>query len=82
MSDPVPDKREVPWYLRSGSVLVSFLIVGPLAIPLVWAKPDFTIRKKVIWTVVMVAVTWALVTYAAGVFSKVIGQYKELGLIQ
>jgi hypothetical protein len=35
------------------------LCVGPLAIPLFWIHPNWDRRKKIIWTVVILILTWA-----------------------
>ena len=54
-------KPRVPWYYRSGGLTTAVLLLGPLAflfIPLVWLNPNFNQRKKVIWTVVILVVTW------------------------
>jgi hypothetical protein len=44
---------------RAGSVpyvVLMLFIVGPFAIPMLWASPGFSRRAKIIWTVVVIAV--------------------------
>lgn len=52
-------KTKVPWYLRPGWLVTAVLCVGPFAIPLFWLHPNFSLRKKIVWTVVVVILTWA-----------------------
>lgn len=53
-------KKKVPWYLRPGWLVASVLCVGPLAIPLFWVHPNFNLRKKIVWTAVVIILTWAM----------------------
>ncbi len=36
------------------------LCVGPFAIPLFWVHPNFTLRKKLVWTAVVLILSWGL----------------------
>ncbi|MDD3276669.1 MAG: hypothetical protein PHP93_06440, partial [Kiritimatiellales bacterium] len=37
-------KKSVPWYLRPGGLVTAVLCGGPLAIPLFWVHPNFSLR--------------------------------------
>ncbi|MEI7436221.1 MAG: zinc ribbon domain-containing protein [bacterium] len=53
------EKRQcVPWYCRPGWLTTAVLCLGPLAIPLFWLNPTFTLRKKIIWTILLLIVSW------------------------
>jgi hypothetical protein len=52
-------KTKLPFYLRSGWIVTAVLCVGPLAIPLFWIHPDWSRRKKIVWTLVVLILTWA-----------------------
>jgi uncharacterized membrane protein YvbJ len=52
-------KKKVPFYLKPGWIVTAVLCVGPLAIPLFWVHPNWSLRKKIIWTVVILILTWA-----------------------
>ena len=45
------------WYFRTWTLLVSFLLVGPFMLPLVWANPHFSKKEKVVVTVVAIILT-------------------------
>ena len=51
-------KKKVPWYLRPGWLTTAVLCVGPLAIPLIWLHPNWSLRKKIIWTAAVLILTW------------------------
>lgn len=51
---------KVPFYLRPGWITTAVLCTGPLAIPLFWLHPNWSRRKKIIWTVVILILTWAV----------------------
>jgi uncharacterized membrane protein YvbJ len=52
-------KKKVPFYLKPGWIITAVLCVGPLAIPLFWIHPNWSLRKKIIWTVIVLILTWA-----------------------
>lgn len=51
-------KQKEPFYLKPGWMVTAVLCVGPLAIPLFWIHPNWNRRKKIIWTVVVLLLTW------------------------
>lgn len=52
-------KRE-KWYFKTGSLIVSFLLVGPFMLPLIWAHPRFSKKSKLIITAVIIVLTLTL----------------------
>jgi len=51
-------KEKVLWYLRPGWLVTAVLCVGPFAMPLFWFHPNFSWRKKVIWTAIIAVLSW------------------------
>ncbi len=51
-------RKKVPWYLRPSAMVTAVLCAGPLAIPLFWIHPGWARRKKIIWTGVVVLLSW------------------------
>ena len=47
-------KKESPWYFKTYWLVIAFLSIGPLALPLLWLNPRFSMRKKVIVTIIIV----------------------------
>lgn len=57
----LPVKTKEKWYFSFSTLIVGFLCVGPLILPLVWMNPGLTKKSKVIWTVLLLAITVVLV---------------------
>jgi hypothetical protein len=67
-------ENAVPWYCKTGSIVVTLLCVPPFALPLIWLHPTMKPVTKVLWTLVTLALT------ALTIFSiiKFIQIFKEL----
>lgn len=46
------------WYLKSSVLIIAFLCVGPFALPLLWINHKFSLKSKIIWTVIVVLLTY------------------------
>jgi hypothetical protein len=51
-------KPKIPWYTRTGFIVVVLLTVGPLGLPLVWVHPRWNIYVKIVASVVVCLLTW------------------------
>ena len=60
-----PPQKKTPWYFNSSSLIVSFLVTGPFMLPLVWFHPKMSRTAKIVWTVVIVAVTLFIIKSTA-----------------
>ncbi len=69
-----PDK----WYFKTSSIITAFLLVGPLALPLVWFNPRFSRRTKIIVSFVAVVLTYYLTTVLLGSLKAIISYYQQL----
>ena len=49
-----------PWYFASGTLVMALFTIGPLALPLVWFNPKYSMRKKIVLTVVVLFFSWML----------------------
>src|SRR6185503_16148132 len=54
-SNSKPKKSK--WFFSSSSLIVSFLVVGPFMLPLVWFSPTLSSSKKVIYTIVILVLS-------------------------
>ncbi len=52
------------WYFTTGSVVIALLLVGPFALPLVWRHPCYRPLTKVVVTLIVLAVTAAILIVA------------------
>ena len=74
---PVP---KTPWYAKTATLVISFLTVGPFALPLVWFHPVYSRRKKIIVTVIVLALTYALVMALLHTLRVLLDYYKQAGI--
>ena len=49
-----------PWHLRKATIIIALGCVGPLALPLVWLRPQTTPAWKIGITVGVLALSWVL----------------------
>lgn len=73
-----PQKKK--WYHSTTAIIVAFLFVGPLAIPLVWLNPRYTVTVKLIVTIAMVLATILLLYALVGLYANLMDQYRQLGI--
>jgi len=52
------DKPKLKWYFRSATLFIIFLSVGPLVLPLIWLNPLYSRNKKIIYTVIIVVISY------------------------
>ena len=65
---------EVPWFCRTGSIILTFAMVPPLAIPLIWLRPKLHWGWKTGSTIGVLLVTWAMIASLRALFTK----YQEM----
>ena len=52
--------KKMPWYFGMHSLIMGFLVVGPLVLPLLWLNPRFNLQTKIIVSVIMIGITYLL----------------------
>ncbi len=55
-----PKEKKVRWFFQPYMLIVSFLCVGPFMLPLIWFHPLLTRKKKVIYSILIILVSWWL----------------------
>ena len=74
------EKQKTPWYAKTTTLVISFLTVGPFALPLVWFNPTYSRRKKIIVTVIVLTLTCVLVAAFLNAVRTIYGYYKQAGI--
>ena len=74
----VPGKTKNPWYFRKSSLVLSFLFVGPFMLPLVWTHPQFSRTKKIVLTVMIIAITIILAKLMADTLKRFQQSFEEM----
>ena len=78
-SSPQPSRKKdaAPWYFRKANIIIAFLCVGPLALPLIWWRPNTSRAWKIVITAMVLALSW--LTYLSTMNSiRVIEQYYKM----
>ena len=76
----LPQPPKTPWYAKPATLVISFLTVGPFALPLVWFNPAYSRRKKTIVTVIVLALTYVLVSVFLHAVKTIFDYYKQVGI--
>ncbi|MHC4483200.1 MAG: zinc ribbon domain-containing protein [Planctomycetota bacterium] len=74
------DKPKTKWYFATATIVIALLVLGPLALPLVWFHPRYKIITKVVVTVIVIALTFLfsyLVTY---IYRNLMEQIEAMGV--
>lgn len=54
------EEEKVPWYFRKSFIIIAVCSVGPLALPLVWWRPNTSRVWKIGLTIGILVVSWIL----------------------
>ncbi len=52
--------NKAPFYFRTSFIVIAFCCVGPLALPLIWWHPRTTRTWKIIWTIVILVLSYLM----------------------
>lgn len=55
-----PDGNGVPWYCKTGFIIMSFVTIPPFALPLVWLHPKIHLVWKIILTALIGLICWGM----------------------
>jgi len=73
-------KPKAKWYFTTPTVVVALLVLGPIALPLVWINPRYKITVKLIVTIIVIGLT-LLICYLIGyMYSNLMEQIEVLGI--
>ena len=71
-------KAQTKWYFKTYWLIIAFLCVGPFALPLVWLNPNFSGRKKIAISIVILILTYFLGTFFANSFRSISSYYQQI----
>lgn len=57
---PAPVGDGVPWYCKTGFIILTFVMVPPFALPLVWLHPKLHVAWKIAITVIIGLICWGI----------------------
>jgi uncharacterized membrane protein YvbJ len=53
-------EEKIKWYFQKSFIIIAFLCVGPLALPLIWWRPQTTLAWKIGLTIGILVFSWIL----------------------
>lgn len=53
-------KDKIPWYFGTSFIIIAVCSVGPLALPLIWWRPNTTRAWKIGLTIAILGLSWVL----------------------
>jgi len=55
---PASQGKQIQWYCRKTFIVIAVCCVGPLALPLIWWRPETTRTWKIVLTIGVLIITW------------------------
>lgn len=71
-------KAKEAWYFKDAGIGLLFLAVGPLVLPLVWLNKRYSLRTRIVITVVMLVLTYAMTVALARSVEAIMDYYTQL----
>ncbi|NQU73174.1 MAG: hypothetical protein HQ547_00490 [Candidatus Omnitrophica bacterium] len=65
------------WYFKTSTFVVVFLCIGPLALPLLWINPHYSLKKKITITIITSIVSYIMWIVLAESLKSIQNYYKE-----
>jgi len=57
---PLVKKRQDKWYFKTSALIITFLCIGPFALPLLWLNPRFNQKTKIIISIIVIILSYYL----------------------
>jgi len=70
------------WYFRKSFIVIAVCSLGPLALPLIWWRPDTKRSWKIGLTIVILALSWILLQLTLESMRKITEYYQLLDTMQ
>ncbi len=80
-SSPSHRKDTLKWYYRKANIIIAILCVGPLALPLIWWRPNTTRAWKIGLTIVILALSWLVYRSTMASIQTIKDYYKLLNTL-
>jgi len=74
----IPSKTK--WYFSTSAIVIALLCLGPFALPLVWLNPRYRIATKLVFTVIVIALSILFSYLTVNIYLRLTEQIESLGL--
>ena len=69
---------KLPWYFKTGSLIIAFMCVGPFMLPLVWFNPGMSRNRKIAVTAIIAVLSYFMWSMLVSSLSTITGYYKMM----
>ena len=76
---PAVEGKKIAWYFRTSFIVIALCCVGPLALPLIWWRPQTSRAWKIGLTIVILILSWLLLQMTLKSIETLIEFYKMMG---
>ena len=73
-----PAAEPIKWYFSTAVIVIAILAVGPLALPLVWLHPRYSLATKSLVTAAVLAATVLLVIVSQELYRQLAKALQDL----
>lgn len=77
-SSVLDKSKKEKWYLKTSTLIIALLCVGPFALPLVWVNRRFSNNKKIIITVIVIALIIYLTFVLVDSIKNITNYYQQI----
>ncbi|MBN2453415.1 MAG: hypothetical protein JXB40_04055 [Candidatus Omnitrophica bacterium] len=72
------NQQKVKWYFHPAVIIAAIFAAGPLALPLVWLSPSLNKIYKVLFTILIIALTAWLVKVSVDLYNLILGELNHI----
>jgi len=72
------EEDDVKWYFRKSIIILAVLSVGPLALPMIWLRPNTSPAWKIGLTILILVLSWLLYQITMESVRNIMEYYKLL----
>lgn len=66
------------WYFKPYALVIGFLGIGPFILPFLWMNPRVSRRGKIIWSLIVIGISYLLATLVLNAVKPIIEYYQVL----
>lgn len=68
----------MPWYFKTSTIILAVCTVGPFALPLILFHPKYSLTKKIVISVILLALTYVLGVMTAKAIHTLMEYYRMI----
>ena len=69
-------EEKIQWYFRKSFIIIAIVCVGPLALPLIWWRPQTKLAWKIGLTIGILVLSWILFQATMASIRNIMAYYK------